>query len=101
IDVAGQKLGGLAGALSGIMDLHVLDKTGVSDVYSYHLRFAHDDTTPGNAPPEILAAWFPHTDVPAGASVFTALEQLGLKLVKDKGQREYLVIDSVQRPSPN
>jgi uncharacterized protein (TIGR03435 family) len=73
---------------------------GASFRFNYNLRFAHDDATPGEFPPGISR--FPQTDVPAGPSVFTLLEQqLGLKLVPDKGPREYLVIDSVQRPSEN
>jgi uncharacterized protein (TIGR03435 family) len=100
IDGAGQKMSNLAAALSQIMDRYVLDKTGLAESYTYHLRFAHDDATPGNFPPD-LPPPFTQTDLPPGPSVFTALEQLGLKLVKDKGPRENLVIDSVQRPSPN
>jgi uncharacterized protein (TIGR03435 family) len=38
---------------------------------------------------------------PAGPSIFTALERIGLKLEPAKGPREYLVIDSVSRPSAN
>jgi uncharacterized protein (TIGR03435 family) len=47
INGAGQPLGSLAGALSIVMGRHVFDKTGISGVFSYSLRFAHDDTTPG------------------------------------------------------
>jgi uncharacterized protein (TIGR03435 family) len=99
IDDAGQGLGNLAQALSGLMDRHVLDKTGVNGVYTYHLVFAHDDKTPSNFPTDGL---FPASDIPPAGSVFTVLEQqLGLKLVADKGSREYVVIDRVERPSEN
>ena len=47
INGAGQPMSNLAGALSIVMGRHVFDKTGVSGVFSYSLRFAHDDTTPG------------------------------------------------------
>ncbi len=39
---------------------------------------------------------------PGGASLFTALEEtLGMKLVPGKAQVEVVVIDSIERPSPN
>jgi uncharacterized protein (TIGR03435 family) len=101
INGAGQPLSNLAGALSIVLGQHVFDKTGISGVFSYSVRFAHDDTTPGEFPPGLSSA-SPQADVPAGPSVFTVLEQqLGLKLVAEKGPREYLVIDSIQRPSEN
>ena len=91
----------LAGAPSIVMGQHVFDKTGISGLFSYSVRFAHDDTTPGEFPPG-LPSPSPQADVPAGPSVFTVLEQqLGLKLVTEKGPREYLMIDSVQHPSEN
>jgi uncharacterized protein (TIGR03435 family) len=97
----GQPMSNLAGALSIVMGRNVFDKTGVSGQFSYSIRFAHDETTPGEFPAG-LPSPNSQSDVPAGPSVFTVLEQqLGLKLVADKGPREYLVIDSVQRPSEN
>jgi uncharacterized protein (TIGR03435 family) len=101
INGSGQPISSFAAALSTVMGRHVFDKTGLSDLFNYNLRFAHDDTTPGEFPPG-LPSLFPQSDVPAGPSVFTVLEeQLGLKLVPDKGRREYLVIDSIQRPTEN
>jgi uncharacterized protein (TIGR03435 family) len=50
-------------------------------------------------PPELQNR---NADVPRAASVFEALEkQLGLKLERAQGAREYLVIDHIERPSPN
>lgn len=101
INGAGQPMSEFVVALSSVMGRHVIDKTGLSDRFSYSLRFAHDDTTPGELPPGMPSP-FPPTDVPSGPSIFTVLEQqLGLKLAPDKGPREYLVIDSIQRPSEN
>ena len=101
LDSAGQKLGNLANALSNTLNRHVFDKTGINDVFILHLQFAHDETTPGNFPPEMLDTLFPATDVPAGPSVFTVLEGLGLKLEPTTGPQGYIVIDHVERPSEN
>src|SRR5207248_2838033 len=80
----GQPMSNLAAALSTVMSRHVFDKTGLSGVFNYNLRFAHDDATPGEFSPGISP--FPQSDVPAGPSVFSVLEeQLGLKLIPDKG----------------
>ena len=101
LDAAGQSLSGFAEGLSVIMDRRVIDKTGITALFDFHLVFAHDENTPGTFPPGGSSPFTP-TDTPPGASVFTVLEQqLGLKLVPDKGPRGYIVIDSVQRPSEN
>jgi bla regulator protein blaR1 len=101
LDSAGQKLGNLANALSNALNRHVFDKTGINDVFILHLQFAHDETTPGNFPPEMRDTLFPPTDVPAGPSIFTALEGLGLKLEPTTGPQGYIVIDHVERPTEN
>jgi hypothetical protein len=99
IDGAGQELGNLAKALSVVMDRHVLDQTGIAGPYTYHLRFARDDSAPGDS--MLRRRPFPESDLPPGPSIFAALEEIGLKLVKDKGPQEHLVVDSIQRPSAN
>jgi uncharacterized protein (TIGR03435 family) len=101
LDAAGQKPGNLTLMLSNTPDRHVFDKTGVTDLYVFHLQFAHDETTPGNFPPEMADKLFPPTDVPSGPSIFTALEAVGLKLEPTKGPQGYIVVDHVERPSDN
>ncbi len=99
IDAAGQKLSILAGTLSFPLDRQVLDNTGVTDPFIYHLQFARDETAPGT--PEMAARMFPPSDLPSGPSVFTVLEGLGLKLEPAKGPQGYMVIDHIERPSEN
>ncbi len=79
--------------LRGNLDRPVIDKTGINGLFDFHLEFAPDQSTPG----------FKQSDEAAGGpSIFTAVqEQLGLKLEATKGPGEFLVIDSVERPSEN
>jgi uncharacterized protein (TIGR03435 family) len=101
LDAPGQKPGNLAGMLSNALNRHVFDKTGVTELYIFHLQVAHDETTPGNFPPQMSDRMFPPTDVPSGPSIFTTLEAVGLKLEPTKGPRGYMVVDHVERPSEN
>lgn len=88
-------------ALSMTLDRHVIDKTGVKGMFHFHLEYAPDETKPNRIPGGGLPV-DPSSDVPPGPTIFTALEQqLGLKLVSDKGPRGYLVVDHVERPSEN
>jgi uncharacterized protein (TIGR03435 family) len=85
--------------LAPILQLPVLDRTGISGRFDFQLEYAPDDATP--------AAFFPGRgdapqDTTGGTSIFTAMqEQLGLKLESAKGPREFLVIDHVERPTEN
>ncbi len=101
LDAAGQTPGNLIGMLAKALNRHVFDKTGITELYTFHLRFAHDDSTPGNLPPAVMERMFPHTDVPSGPSIFTALERVGLKLEPTRGPRGRYVIDHIERPSEN
>jgi len=80
----------LAHQLSVTADRPVIDKTGLTGLFDFHLELARDaaDSTP--------------SDGTAGLSIFTAIkEQLGLELKPDKGPVEVLVVDHVERPSEN
>ena len=74
----------------------VVDKTGLAGVYDFELAWSPDepqrDEGPG-APPQ---------PDPSGTSIFTAVrEQLGLKLVSERGPVEFPNITHVERPSEN
>ena len=71
-------------ALLGSVDRPVFDKTGIEGMFDIHLEFSTDDS-------DLLAP-----------SIYLAVQdQLGLKLVPDKGPMEVLVIDQIERPSEN
>ena len=76
----------LAARLSGALESPVLDQTGLTGAYDY--TQPRSDADPGQP-----------TDVDASFMAF--FPELRLKLVKSKGEIRTLVIDSVQKPSPN
>ena len=80
------------------LDRLVFDKTGLTAKYDYHLEFSADQSTPGFLLGGTEAG---DTPDPMCASMFTVVQQFGLKLVPAKGPGNFLVIDSVERPSPN
>lgn len=87
----------IAGALSGASQLPVLDKTGLTGVYNLHLKF--DPASLRLPPPAHSPFTAPTADDPLAPPLNTVIEQqLGLTLVDDKGPREFIVIDSAQRP---
>ena len=66
----------------------VVDRAGLEGAWDFELTFA---------PPDVSAAG--STDAP---SLFTALqEQLGLKLEATRGPVEVLVVDRIERPTPD
>jgi bla regulator protein blaR1 len=73
----------------------VLDKTGFTELFNFRLEFA-SNLASGLVVPDAAAA------SSTGLSIFTALdEQLGMRLRAATGPVEVLVIDRVERPSPN
>jgi uncharacterized protein (TIGR03435 family) len=82
--------------LGGALDRPVLDQTGVAGMFDFHLEYGVDQTT------DRLRSDGAGAGDPGGPSIFTAVqEQLGLKLVPDRGPHEYLVIDNAERLSEN
>jgi hypothetical protein len=82
-------LSDLIGVLSGVLGAPVFDETGLNGTYTFSLEFTSPrDPRPRqtNSPPDL----------------FTAVqEQLGLELLATKRRVEIVVIDKLERPSPN
>jgi uncharacterized protein (TIGR03435 family) len=76
------------GELSRRLGRNVIDRTGFNGQYDFSLRWVPDETDPNS--------------VPDGPSIFTAVqEQLGLKLESGKAPVDAIVIDHIEKPSPN
>jgi len=91
----------LTAHLTRITDRLVIDKTGVTGNIDFRFAYSPDERTPSSTtvPP---SDGVPFVEDPPGPSLFTAVEQqLGLKLNPARGARDYLVIDSISRPTPN
>jgi uncharacterized protein (TIGR03435 family) len=81
--------------VSMLLGRTVRDETGFTSPFDLQLDFLPDDTTPAIPPPP------PGSGI-SGVSISQALErQLGLRLQSTRGPVEVIVVDSVERPSPN
>jgi bla regulator protein blaR1 len=101
----GQAMTGLTQFLTQVTGRMVHDKTGLTGLYDFELRFD----------PQVLMAMLPQLglNIPTGATanlqafsdspaLLTALqEQLGLRLDAQRGPVEVLVIDSAEMPQPD
>jgi uncharacterized protein (TIGR03435 family) len=78
----------------GILDRPVIDKTGLTKRYDFDLEFSPEGTL--LAPPGGVAA----SDI-YSPDIFTAVQQIGLKLEPAKGEVEMMVIDYAEKPGEN
>src|SRR5262249_29286823 len=106
-------IGNLVGMIQGQAGRPVVDKTNLKGLFDIEMNFAPENLPGGPGGP--VATPFGGVGGAAGPgpgtapnaadpipSLFTALqEQLGLKLESAKGPVEFLVIDSVQKPTEN
>jgi len=80
----------LVGMLGSLMRTRVIDKTGLTATYDFDLQYNQSSGRDRDADPTI---W---------PSVPDAVEdELGLKLEPSKGSVQMLVIDHIEKPSPN
>jgi len=76
---------GIAALLGALLRANVEDKTGLTDRYDFILHYTYESSDPDSFP-----------------TITTAIqEQLGLKLESTKGPVPVLVIDHIDRPTPN
>jgi uncharacterized protein (TIGR03435 family) len=100
-DFRGMSIDEFSKNLGRVLDRPIVEKTGIAGLFDFHLEFAPDEATPLFFRFNALRA-AAGDDPPGGPSIFTAMqEQLGLKLEPAKGPGEFLIIDSVERPSDN
>lgn len=89
----------IAQMLTGYVGAQVVDKTGLTGKYDFHLEFAGDDSSDG------AGALVPPSDVARDPlpSIFSAVqEQLGLRLDRTKAFFEVLVVDHIEKmPTEN
>jgi uncharacterized protein (TIGR03435 family) len=87
----GQSMESLVTALGGFgLSRMVLDRTGLKGQFDFELRWTPDNlrATAGQA-----------NDAP---SIFAALqEQLGLRLESQRGPVEFLIVDTIEQPTPD
>ena len=76
-----------------VVERPVVNRTGLTSHYSWELDYTRNLTAvPGAGEPA----------APSGISVFTALtEQLGLKLQPTSAPLDVVIVDSIDRPTPN
>jgi uncharacterized protein (TIGR03435 family) len=79
-----------------ILDRPVLDRTGLTGVYDFKLEWSGEEQSADGG-----ASFNPAAN-PAGASIFTAMQQqLGLKLEATKAAVEVFIIDQAAKPTEN
>ena len=100
----GFPLSNLASSLVQFVQRSVVDRTGLSGDFDFRLKWTPDQLPPrpaGMPADERIRINGVEID-PNGPSIFTAVqEQLGLKLDAQRGPVEVLVIDHIERPTPD
>ncbi len=87
---------------NGVMDRPVVDQTGLTDRYDFHLLWTPDESQFAQFRGVGAVVPPPTDDAKAPPSLYTAIqEQLGLKMEATKAPDDVIVIDHVEKPSPN
>ena len=83
----------LLGPLQAMTGRPVIDRTGLSGAFDFDLEWTSGPVAPG------AGAGAPADD---GPSIFVAVqEQLGLRLEPGRAPFDVVVVDAVQRPTPD
>jgi uncharacterized protein (TIGR03435 family) len=103
----------IVGLLQQQLGRTIVDKTGLEGLYDFELTFSQEGLQSPFGRGFPLPQQLPPVGAPGGsasaaptapdsvASLFTAIQELGLKLEPAKGPVEVLVVDSVEKPTEN
>jgi uncharacterized protein (TIGR03435 family) len=108
MQVKGATLGGFSDMLTRMMDRPVLDMTSVEGKYDITLEVSMEDMVGmkrmGGPAAVMMHDRGPDGPAPDGnprASIFSAVQQLGLKLEPRKAPIDFLVVEKAERPTEN
>ena len=90
-DVRGISMDAFAKTLR--LDRPVIDQTGLTGAFDIHLEWIDEEAA--SSSPDGMP------DLPYNNLMVSIRKQLGLRLVRGTGQREFLVIDHFDKPSEN
>lgn len=98
---SGRRMAQLVTALSDLTGRPVIDKTGLTGLYDFTLKFTYEGRMPGLMGPLGVPAGTPAPAAdPDAPSLSAALqEQLGLKLESARGPVEVVVIERFEKPT--
>lgn len=104
----GVPIGNLVNMLAQQVGRPVVDKTDLKGLFDFKLTFSPEGlqtpfgglAPPGGGPAPGGLSTTPNAADP-NPSLFTAIQELGLRLESTKGPVEVLVVDSVQKPTEN
>jgi uncharacterized protein (TIGR03435 family) len=91
------------GTLQRYVGSPIIDKTDLTGLFDFTLRFSQEglvnfDGMPLASPDTVIP---PCLVIDRAPTLFTAIQEVGLKLEAAKGPVEILVVDSVQKPTEN
>lgn len=89
----------LVNQISSFLNKRVVDKTGLTGLYDFHLQFSMGTQMPLTTQAPGAGTTTPTAPIDDGPTMFDAVRELGLKLESERGPVEHLVIDSVERPT--
>ena len=105
VGMTGTPIGTLANSLTQLVGRPVIDRTGLTSFYDLTLKWALDTSgnpTPFGLPAGVMPQAPPPPADPDAPNIFTAVqEQLGLKLEAGRGPVEVVVIDRLEKPTPD
>lgn len=111
MQAAGVPLTNMLATLQQQVGRPIVDKTDLKGLFDFRLQFSSEGLTmpglppppppPGLGPAPAGPATAPSTATDPVPSLFTAIQELGLRLESSKGPVAVLVVDSVQKPTEN
>jgi uncharacterized protein (TIGR03435 family) len=78
-----------------VLDRPVVNQTALTSRYDFRVTFVPDDSMFNGHPPKVPA------ETASAPALLDAMGQVGLKLTAEKTQVDVIVIDHVEKPSPN